>query len=123
MKTIFNHLRESIYKQKGLFLPASHKPLYKLRKTQWNNKFEKLCRNRLILGGYRYGEFSTESSKSCTSVEDIKLRLDLYLETGNLEYLVDAANYTMLEFTYSRHNNAHFKSSDDDVHSVGYNCE
>jgi len=120
MKKISDYIRDSLLKQKGLLLPASHKPLAVLRKTQWNTVFERMCRNRLLFGGYRYGELHTESSKSCSSVEDIKLRLDLYTKTGNLEYLVDAANYAMLEFTYSKHKNAHFKSGDDNVHSIGY---
>jgi len=121
MKRVLDYIRDSMYKKKGLFLPNSHKPLAKLRKIQWNTLFEKMCRNRLLIGAYRYGELHTESSKSCVSVEDIKKRLDLYTETGNLEYLVDVANYAMLEFTYSKHKNVHFKANDDGIHSIGYN--
>jgi len=122
MKRALDYIRDSIYEKKGLFLPASNKPLAELRKIQRNTLFEKMCRNRLLIGGYRYGELHTESSKSCASVGDIRKRLDLYEKTGNLECLVDAANYVMLEFTYSKHKNAHFKASDDEIHSISYDC-
>jgi len=120
MKRILDHIRDSIYKQKGLLLPASTKPLSVLRKIQCNPVFEQLCRNRLIMGAYRYGELFTENSCSCASVDDIRIRLDLYDKTGNLEHLIDAANYVMLEFTYSKHKNAHFRAIDDGIHSKGY---
>ena len=121
MKTIFDHLRWSILKKKGLSLPATHKPLAVLRKTERNLVFERLCRNRLLMGAFRYGELFAEDKELYISVDDIRLRLDLYEKTGNLECLVDAANYAMLEFTYSKHKNAHFKASDDLIHSINYN--
>lgn len=34
-----------------------------------------------------------------------------YEETGNTEYLVDAANYLMFGFMYPQHTNAHFRAT------------
>lgn len=35
-----------------------------------------------------------------------------YEETGNTEYLCDAANYCMFEFMFPSHQKAHFRSTD-----------
>lgn len=38
--------------------------------------------------------------------------VEKYQETGNTEYLVDAANYLMFEFMYPQHEKAHFRATD-----------
>ena len=60
MKRVLDYIRDSMYKKKGLSLPATHKPLAVLRKTERNLVFERLCRNRLLMGAFRYGELFTE---------------------------------------------------------------
>ena len=40
--------------------------------------------------------------------------LKKYMETGNTEYLCDAANYLMLEFMYPQRNGTYFKATDSD---------
>lgn len=41
-------------------------------------------------------------------------RLRKYAETGNTEFLVDAANFAMIEFMLPSHPNAFFEGTDDD---------
>jgi hypothetical protein len=64
--------------------------------------------NRLAFGHYRYGPPD--------ALQDYASRLEhaieKYEETGNLEFLVDAANYCLLETVEPLHPNAHFKSTD-----------
>lgn len=38
--------------------------------------------------------------------------VDKYRETGNTEYLCDAANYLMFEFMFPSHEKAHFRATD-----------
>ena len=39
-------------------------------------------------------------------------RIEKYQDTGNTEYLMDAANFCMMEYMYPRHTQAHFKAED-----------
>lgn len=39
-------------------------------------------------------------------------RIEKYRETGNTEYLMDAANFCMMEFMFPTHQQAHFKAED-----------
>jgi hypothetical protein len=87
-----------------------------IKKDQWNFKFEKLRLNRMILGFFRYG-FIKGNSKKYDNIGSAIKRLEKYQETGNSEYLVDAANLCMIEFTQENHENFHFDSIDDGEHT------
>lgn len=122
-------MREREYYRKNRYrllhgLPESnYNPYLELVETQWSNKFEKLMRNRLVMGALRYpngitiGNYIPKSS-NYDLVGSIEVRLNLYKETGNSEYLVDIANYAMLEFVNESHPDFHFKSIDDGVHTT-----
>ena len=100
--------------------PSKFKPsdLKKLEQTEWSPKFEKLMRNRLLMGAMRYGTFeeklvSAKSSRPWDLLTPIRSKLELYQQTGNSEYLVDIANYCMLAFEFDPHPNKHFEALDD----------
>lgn len=42
----------------------------------------------------------------------LEQRLARYRETGNTEWLIDVANFAMIEFMHPRHPQAHFRSTD-----------
>jgi hypothetical protein len=42
----------------------------------------------------------------------LEMKLRKYRETGNTEWLMDAANYCLIEFMHPRHPNAHFRPTD-----------
>lgn len=48
------------------------------------------------------------------AVRSLEKRLALYKETGNTEWLVDVANFAMIEFTFPRHPDAHYRPTDAD---------
>lgn len=87
-----------------------------LLKSQWSSKFERLMRNRLILGVFRYGKITRQSNLNYDRVGSAIKRLNLYKSTGNLEHLVDAANLCLLEFEHSEHPDKHFEAQDDSEH-------
>lgn len=116
MKTVFEHLRYHIYATKNLLPPPAAKFDFKsLQKTEWSSEFEQLCRNRLIMAALRYGllEEKKRSGSKWDLLGAITEKIKLYSQTGNTEYLVDAANYCQLEFVCGQHPNKHFHALDD----------
>jgi hypothetical protein len=75
-------------------------PVEDLRRSEWSEEFERLMRNRLIQGAYRYRTLQQrrEGSGRCDNIGSAIRRLRLYLKDGNLEHLVDAANLCLVEF-------------------------
>lgn len=94
--------------------------LEELKKTEWSPEFEKLMRNRLIMGALRYGKMGhgkrPKGKPYYDRVKSIRKRLDFYEESGNLEWLVDIANLALLMFEERTHPNSHFESKDDGYH-------
>ncbi len=64
--------------------------------------------NRLIIGHHQYGENGAHQDYLFRA----RQALSDYVETGNVEFLVDAANYAMLEAHYPIHENAHYQATD-----------
>lgn len=83
-----------------------------LYESEWDFYFEKLMKNRLVMGAYRYGLLETKNP-NYDNMGSLKRRADLYEKTGNLEHLVDIANLALVEFKTGNHPNKHFSSNDD----------
>jgi len=66
--------------------------------TEWCNDFEKMMRNRRVLGAIRYGKTNAPGKPKYDRVNTMRKKIDLYENTGNKEILVDLANYAMVEF-------------------------
>jgi hypothetical protein len=64
--------------------------------------------NRLLVGHYRYGENGSRQDY----LRRARQALTDYANTGNVEFLIDAANYAMLEAHYPLHYNVHLKAVD-----------
>lgn len=116
MKHAHDVLRERLHKAAGITGPP--KPKFRiedLEKSEWSPTFERLMRNRLIMGAFRYGLLSEKRTKGkkWDLLEPIQKKLALYEQTGNTEYLVDAANYCLLAFECDNHPAKHFKALDD----------
>ncbi len=87
-----------------------------LKKSEWNPYFEKLMRNRLVLGALRYGRLLAPGKPKYDRVGAMINRLHAYRQTGNKEHLVDVANLSLLEFTECHHPRQHFSPIDDGPH-------
>lgn len=121
MKPIFDHLRDRLHAKAGIlphgpkFSPAD---LKKLEQTEWDAEFERLMRNRMLMGALRYATMSkkgvmAKNGKHWELLKPIMSKLRAYEETGNSEYLVDIANYCMLAFRFDPHPKKHFHALDD----------
>jgi hypothetical protein len=77
--------------------------------TEYYSEFDDLRKNRMVMSYYKYGPVEENyGQKLVSAIENLKKRLEMYEKTGNTEYLCDIANFSMIEFKYPQHPNAHF---------------
>lgn len=82
--------------------------------TEFSDDFVRKMQNAMCVSFYKYGPLADAYPSKVDAVASLKLRLDKYVETGNTEYLVDAANFAMIEFMRPRHPEAFYKATDAD---------
>ena len=92
-----------------------------MSELQWDSEewqyILSLMKNRMMMGGYRYGPTKTQKPGEFNDMADIKTRLALHELDGNMEHLMDAANTTILACLKKTHPNFHFTPTDDGVHA------
>lgn len=88
-----------------------------LRRTEWSEEFERLMRNRLVMGAFRYGPLRSEGKPQYDRLASARKRLSIYERTGNLEHLVDVANLMLCEFEEGDHPRRHLRAVDDGHHA------
>ncbi len=83
--------------------------------TEYSNEFDILRLKRMQTSYYKYGPISDNYGKGLVdAIASLRKRLEAYEETGNTEFLVDAANFCMIEFMYPQHPRAHFRATSSD---------
>lgn len=81
--------------------------------NEYSDRFDQLRKNRVETSYFKYGPAKKNfSTGNVNALETMKLCIDKYKETGNTEFLCDAANYLMFEFMYPQHEKAHFRATD-----------
>jgi len=65
--------------------------------SEFSREFMQAMINRLAVGYHRYGSVRDTAGK-IDRVKSMDQRLGKYLETGNTEFLIDVANFAMIEF-------------------------
>ena len=89
---------------------------------EYSKEFDKLRKNRVEMSFYKYGparkNFATGNVQAIPTMD---LCIKKYKDTGNREYLLDAANYLMFEYMFPQHPKAHFRatSSEESAGIVG----
>lgn len=89
-------------------------------------EFINLMKNRIVVSHYKYGWMSQTYPELAQAVKSIQTRLDKYIETGNTEWLVDVANFAMIEWKHPSLSGAHFRATDSKespglTGGIGYN--
>lgn len=79
---------------------------------EWSGEFIKLMQNRIVVSHHKYGWMSKTYPELAQAAKCIQERLDKYNQTGNTEWLVDIANFAMIEFRFPSHPEAHFRATD-----------
>lgn len=90
--------------------------------TEFSDEFVTGMRDRMVVSYFKYGAVKDAYPHKVDAVGSLMARLKLYangdatkgIAPGNREYLMDAANFAMIEYMLPRHPNAHFKGTDDD---------
>ena len=80
----------------------------------WNADFIKKMQNRILVSHYKYSWMKNTYPELAQAVKEIEQRLKKYLETGNTEWLIDVANFAMIEFMYPSVSGAAFRGTDSD---------
>jgi hypothetical protein len=87
--------------------------LGKMPEEQLDRKFLQGMINRLAVGYHRYGPLDPHRAHW---IETLELRLKMYKDTGNIDFLMDIANFAMFEWRFPQHPEAH---SDPNAKSPG----
>lgn len=82
--------------------------------TEFSEKFALGMRDRMMVSFHKYGPVAKAAGK-VNFIASLNERLRKYAETGNTEWLIDAANFAMIEFMYPSHPEAHFEGTDSDA--------
>ncbi len=79
-------------------------------KTEYSEKFDDIRKASMVQSFFKYGAARKNYvNGNCNALASMENCIKKYKDTGNTEYLTDAANYLMLEFMYPQHKNAHYK--------------
>ena len=82
--------------------------------SEFSAEFAQAMANRMAVSFHKYGAVNANYPRRFDAVAEARRRLDKYEETGNTEWLVDAANFAMIEFMAPSHEAAHFRATDSD---------
>lgn len=81
-------------------------------KRDFSEEFVKKMKNAMLTSHYKYGYVSQTYPELAQARKCIDERLDLYVKTHNTEYLVDIANFAMIEYMYPSFKNAFYMPTD-----------
>jgi hypothetical protein len=85
-----------------------------IMKRDWSSEFVAKMQRAIETSHYKYGWMSDTYPELAQAVKCIQERLDLYNKTHNLDYLVDIANFAMIEYKHPSYSDAHYTPQDSD---------
>lgn len=83
-------------------------------KRDFSESFINKMRNAIEVSHYKYGFASKTYPELAQAYKCIEERLNLYKDTHNKDYLVDIANFAMLEFLYPSFSDTQYEPTDSD---------
>ena len=76
------------------------KTLEEMRKENVDDTFmEKMC-NAMIMSAFKYGKVNEYASK--VALDKMKKEIDMFIEDGNTEHMVNIANYAMIRYMFPK---------------------
>ena len=80
--------------------------------TEHSNEFHQGMVDRMGISFFKYGPLAQGFPTRVNAIASLEERLLKYKSTGNTEWLMDVANFAMIEFMRPRHPEAHYKPTD-----------
>lgn len=71
--------------------------------------------DRMAFSYFKYGPVAKGFPDKVDAIASLKDRLENYEKDGNAEWLMDIANFAMIEYMRPRHPKAHFHPTDEDT--------
>jgi len=106
--------------ERAKYDPAEYTPMFlpgELRatlKTEISERFLDGMRARMAVSYHKYGPVAEGYPDRVDAIACLGERIRKYQETGNVEWLIDVANFAMIEFMHPRHKEAHYRPTDSD---------
>jgi len=82
--------------------------------SEYDRSFLKGMIGRMAVSFAKYGAVGDAYPHKVNAIKSLRQRLERYEETGNAEWLIDVANFAMIEFMRPSHESAHFRPTDSD---------
>lgn len=80
---------------------------------EYSERFDELRKNRVKTSYYKYGSVKINFGEQLVeAIPTAEICIEKYRQTGNTEYLCDAANYLMFEFMYPQKEGAFLRATD-----------
>jgi hypothetical protein len=89
-------------------------PSDKIPDTEHSEPFIRGMVDRMLVSFFKYGKVADAYPGKVSALESLQARIAKYRQTGNTEYLIDAANFAMIEFMHPSQADAHFTPTDSD---------
>lgn len=86
----------------------------KILKRDYSTEFDSLRQNAIVQSYYKYGWMSESYPELADAFGSLLKRVELYKQTGNADWLVDIANFAMIEFMHPAHKGYHFRRTGSD---------
>lgn len=82
--------------------------------SEFSKPFVQGMADRMAVSYFKYGPLAKNYPFPGNAIESLKNRLSKYAADGNTEWLMDAANFAMIEFMRPAHSKAHFRPTGSD---------
>jgi hypothetical protein len=83
-------------------------------RRDYSDEFDSLRKNSIIQSHYKYGWMSDTYPELADAFGSLEKRVEMYRQTGNADWLVDIANFAMIEFMHPKHPLHHFRRTGSD---------
>lgn len=80
--------------------------------TEASHEFLQGMVDRMGMSYFRYGAVADAYPHKVDAIQSMHVRLSKYQQTGNADFLMDAANFLMIEFMRPKHPQAHYRPTD-----------
>lgn len=83
--------------------------------TEFSFDFTQGMKDRMVVSFHKYGPLANAYPHKVSAIASLTDRLRKYAETKNTEFLIDAANFAMIEFMHPSLEGAFFEGTDSDA--------